>query len=259
MPICENAIVIQNKEISRNVFHLIVNSPQISKIVVPGQFLNIQCSTGLDAFLRRPISVFFAQGDLLEIVFQVKGSGTSLLAKFPIGSSISLVGPLGKGFDTTITNSKIAVVGGGIGIFPLYYLLTELKNCEKYSFIGFRSKENVIFEKEFSKESDVFSLSTDDGSYGQKGLVIKPLEDRLKLGLDQVYTCGPLPMIENVIKLCNQYNVKCQVSLEQRMCCGIGACAVCVCKAKSNNEDKWEYLRVCKNGPIFDSNQIIFD
>ena len=257
MPICENAMIIENKEISKNVFYLKVNSPLISKEVEPGQFVNIKCSDGYDALLRRPISVFYAQGDVMEIVYQIKGKGTSLLSKFSVGGTISLVGPLGKGFNTTVTNSRIAVVGGGIGIFPLYYLLAKLKNCEKYSYIGFRNKESVIFENEFTNAS-IFSISTDDGSYGLKGLVTVPFEERLKQGLDQVYTCGPQPMIEKVVKLCHQYGVKCQVSMEQRMCCGVGACAVCVCKATSNNEDKWEYLKVCKNGPIFESTQLIF-
>jgi len=259
MPVCENSIVIDNKEISKNIFLLVVQSPLISKEVTPGQFVNIQCSTGSEALLRRPISVFNAYDDVLEIVYQVKGKGTLLLSKVWAGSSISLVGPLGKGFNTAVTNSRIAVVGGGIGIFPLYYLLTKLQSCKKYSFIGFRSKDQVIFKKEFIKASNIFTLSTDDGSYGQKGLVIVPFEERLKKGLDQVYTCGPEPMIKKVVELCHQYDVKCQVSLEQRMCCGVGACTVCVCKAKSNNPDKWEYLRVCKNGPIFESTQIIFD
>jgi len=180
-----------------------------------------------------------------------------LLSKYLPGTTISLVGPLGKGFDTSLENKKIAVVGGGIGIFPLYYLLTKLKNCEKFSFIGFRNKESVIFEKDFTTQSKTFTITTDDGSYGIKDLVTAPFEKQLQTGLDYVFTCGPMPMIEKVVGLCAQYNTKCQVSMEQRMACGIGACAVCVCKAKSNNADKWDYLRVCKNGPVFDASQLI--
>ncbi len=259
MHYCENAIILENKELCKNVFYMKLKSPQIAKDIVPGQFVNIKCSEGYDAFLRRPISVYYVQGDNIEIVYQVKGLGTSKLPRFDVGDAISLLGPLGKGFDESITNQRIAVVGGGIGIFPLYFLLKRLNNCEKSSFIGFRGKDFVILEKEFTEASDKFTICTDDGSYGLHGLVTEPFEELLKTGLDKVYTCGPHLMIEKVAKLCLQYNVKCQVSMEQRMCCGVGACSVCVCKAKSNNEDKWDYLKVCKNGPVFEATQLIFD
>jgi len=259
MPVCENAVVIENKEISKNIFYMKLRTPSIAKDIKPGQFVNIKCSNGYDAFLRRPISVLFAEGETIELVYQMKGKGTTLLSKFLVGSDVSLVGPLGKGFDTTVTGKKIAVIGGGIGIFPLYFLLTRLQNCEKFSFIGFRNKESIILEKEFVSASSLFTITTDDGSFGLHGFVTEPFEKRLLEGLDQVYTCGPLQMIEKVAKMCIAHNVKCQVSMEQRMGCGVGACAVCVCKGKSNNQDKWEYLKVCKNGPVFEATQLIFE
>jgi len=259
MSFFEDSKIISNIEISKNLFHMKLASPEIAKNVQPGQFINIKCGDSQNAFLRRPISVFFADSETVEIIYQVKGKGTTLLAQKQSGDLLSILGPLGKGFDTSLENIKIAVLGGGIGIFPLYFLLTKLTKCERVSIIGFRSKEFVVLEQNFAEVSENQIICTDDGTYGIKGLVVKPLEELFQSKLDMVYTCGPHPMIKKVAEMCIEKDVRCQVSMEQRMCCGIGACAVCVCKAKSNIPDKWDYLRVCKNGPVFEATQLIFD
>lgn len=153
---------------------------------------------------------------------------------------------------------KIAVVGGGIGIFPLLFLLQEKSGAQKSVFLGFRDKEHVVMEEEFRKCTDKVYISTDDGSYGNKGLVVDFLEEYLKNNsLDIIYTCGPMPMIKRVVKIAAKHNIKCQVSLEERMGCGIGACLVCACKTRLG--DEWEYSHVCKDGPVFWSQDVILD
>lgn len=169
---------------------------------------------------------------------------------------MDFIGPLGNIFDLNEKYERIAVVGGGIGIFPLLFLLNEKNNCHKSSFIGFRNKDCIVLKEEFKRASDAFMISTDDGSEGTKGLITHLLEREIKKNrLDIIYTCGPLSMMKEVVRLADTYAIKCQVSLEQRMGCGIGACLVCACKTKHG--EGWKYSHVCRDGPVFWSDKII--
>ena len=254
-----NKIIQKSEKLAKDIYLLRIKSESISQNAVPGQFVNVRCSDGLDAFLRRPISICRVdpEENTFDIVFMKKGKGTNLLCYFSEGDLIDVMGPLGNTFTLPAENEKIAVVGGGIGIFPLLYLLEKSKNKKKAAFLGFRTKEAIVFEDNFHKASSELIISTDDGSYGINGLITNPFFEWLKSERpDRVYTCGPLPMMKAVAQGCLEQDVFCEVSMEQRMGCGIGACLVCACKVKHG--DNYDYAHVCKDGPVFPAERLIF-
>ncbi|MDR0288204.1 MAG: dihydroorotate dehydrogenase electron transfer subunit [Clostridiales bacterium] len=243
--LCE---ILELSALTEDIFQVTIDVSSFKEKPLPGQFLNIKCGLGLEAFLRRPISIydFDPIKDELNFVFQIRGKGTAILAKTKKGDLLDIMGPLGTNFYISDKKCNIAVVGGGIGIFPLYYLMKESRLTKNRCYLGFRSKDAVILEDEFAAVSDL-TVSTDDGSYGKKGFVTELLAAELKSGYrpDIIYTCGPEPMMMGVVKLAEQYGIKCQLSLEGRMGCGIGACLVCACRLKGG-----EYGHVCKDGPV---------
>lgn len=248
------------EKLATDIYKMTIESEYVAQNAVPGQFVNVKCSEGINALLRRPISIcnIDRSKKLLDIVFQVKGIGTEYLSQKQLGTEVDIIAPLGRPFHISKDYKNIAVVGGGIGTFPLLYLLNQYQDTEKTAYLGFRDKNCVVLKEEFASACNNLNISTDDGSYGHKGLVTELLRNDLKeRPFDIVYTCGPMPMIKKVVELTTKYGVKCQVSLEQRMGCGIGACLVCACKTKK--EDEWKYSHVCKDGPVFWSNEVIFD
>mgnify|MGYP005837979923 CR=1 FL=1 len=248
------------EQLASNIYKMTIYSEYVAINASPGQFVNVKCSEGINALLRRPISICSVdkQNNTFDIVFQVKGIGTEYLAQKKPGWEVDVIAPLGKPFDISGDYKKIAVVGGGIGIFPLLYLLNEKKDSVNAAFLGFRSKDYVVMANEFQAAAHRLHISTDDGSLGHKGLIVDLLEeDLMQNKYDIVYTCGPMPMIKKVVEVADNNGIKCQVSLEQRMGCGIGACLVCACKTRLG--DEWEYSHVCKDGPVFWSDEIVFD
>ncbi len=252
--------IINIEKLTPIIFRMTMKSEYIAKNALPGQFVNVKCSEGLNALLRRPISICSVDRscNTFDIVFQIKGIGTEYLSQKKVGSKVDLIGPLGKAFDLSPEYRRIAVIGGGIGIFPLFNILREIKNAESSAFIGFRNSDYAVLVDEFRKNCSRFNVSSDDGSVGYKGLVVDMLEKDLQENkYDIIYTCGPTPMIKRVVEIAGSKGIRCQVSLEQRMGCGIGACLVCACKTKYG--DEWEYSHVCKDGPVFWSNEVVFD
>jgi dihydroorotate dehydrogenase electron transfer subunit len=252
--------VEKTEQLAKSIYRMTIKSDFVSSNARPGQFVNVKCSEGINALLRRPISICKVDKDrgTFDIVFQIKGIGTEYLSQKKSGSEIDIIAPLGDTFDIDSKYKKIAVVGGGIGIFPLLYILREMKDAEKRAYIGFRNKDFAVLTDEFESNSSVLNISTDDGSMGYKGLVTDILENDLKsCKFDIIYACGPTPMLKKVVDIAGRNNIKCQVSMEQRMGCGIGACLVCACKTKK--DEGWEYSHVCKDGPVFWSEEVIFD
>lgn len=248
------------EKIAAAIYKMSIASEYVAQNAEPGQFVNVKCSEGINALLRRPISICSVDrvNNSFDIVFQIKGIGTEYLSQKTIGSTVDIIAPLGKPFTISEQYKKVAVVGGGIGIFPLLYLLKEVEAVKKDAFLGFRNKDFIVLKEEFESSCDELHISTDDGSMGYNGLVTDELIKKLeKEQYDIIYTCGPMPMIKKVIEIAKSAGVKCQVSLEQRMGCGIGACLVCACKTKLG--DDWEYSHVCKDGPIFWSDEVILD
>ncbi|MGN0460788.1 MAG: dihydroorotate dehydrogenase electron transfer subunit [Ruminococcus sp.] len=243
-------LVLKNEEIASGIFDLWVENPTLSSIAKPGQFAHILVP---GKTLRRPISICDADKSCLRLVYQVKGEGTEILSKIKEGEYLDIIAPLGNGFDIK-EDKKYCFIGGGIGVPPMLY---ASKMKEKPVVItGFRNKDLVILQSDFRKDNCELYLTTDDGTAGEKAFVTDVL--KRKLGdIDEVCACGPSPMLKAIAEICKDAGVPCQISLEERMGCGIGACLVCACAVRKNDGTQ-DYVHVCKDGPVFDSKEVIF-
>lgn len=247
-----NCKLIKKTEIANGIFDFVIESGEIAQQTQCGQFLHIDC--GESTFLRRPISICDAQNGEVRFIFEVKGEGTAALSKKEVGDTIDVMGPLGHGFEIKDSVKNPVIIGGGIGVFPLYKLAKELKTANV--FLGFRSKDRVVMEKEFEDVSAMTIVGTDDGSYGFEGYIASAMEQFLNFNeCDMIYSCGPTPMLKAVKKIAEGRGIPCQISLEQRMGCGIGACLVCACETKNEGTDR--YKKVCQNGPVFYSEEVV--
>ena len=219
----------------------------------PGQFVHIKCGEGL--LLRRPISVCSCQEDepedTLAIVFEVRGEGTAWLAEQKEGDALDVLGLLGNGFSME-REGRYLLVGGGIGVPPM-------RGCAQYTggkstaILGFRSKDKAILLDCFQDECAKVAVATDDGSLGYHGFVDALVRQELERdrAYDGVLACGPKPMLKSVAKAAAQFGVPCQVSMEERMGCGIGACLVCACDMADGTRK-----HVCKDGPVFNAREV---
>lgn len=261
MPKTMIAELIKKEQLKSDIFKFSVKAPEIVNDSKPGNFIEIKVSNQTEPFLRRPISIhnLDKENGVLEFIFQVKGKGTKILAEKEVGEGIDIIGPLGFGTFKYEDYNNIAIIGGGIGVFPLYELSKCAKNRNKTvnTYLGFRNEEYVVLEKEFKSVSDKLVITTDDGSYGKEGFAINFLkEDLEKQKIDCIYACGPLPMLRAIRNLSIEKDIPCQISLEEKMGCGLGACLGCAVKtARSTNENP-EYWHVCKGGPVFQAKDV---
>ena len=219
----------------------------------PGQFVHIKSGEGL--LLRRPISVCTCNqdepSDLLRIVFEARGEGTQWLAEREVGEELDVLGLAGNGF-TVDPEGRYILVGGGIGVPPML-------GCAQYTagksiaILGFRNAGKVMMEEEFKANCAAVQGATDDGSYGNYGFVDALIRAELEkdASYDGVLACGPKPMLRNIAKVAEEFGVPCQVSMEERMGCGVGACLVCACDMNDGTRK-----HVCKDGPVFDSKEV---
>ncbi len=255
MPVTERCKILSRSLLNENTMELLLDAPAISSGAQPGQFVNVAC--GPEHLLRRPISICNCNDHVLTLVFEVRGKGTQWLFHQECGAELDLLGPLGHGFAPSAAPERTLLVGGGVGTAPLLYLAHALKG--KCGVIcGFRSEKQVILKTDFSALSQEFVLCTDDGSEGERGTVCVPLERLLASGkYDQVLCCGPKPMMRAVAGCCRSFEISCQVSLEERMGCGVGACLVCACKIQRAGTQ--EFLHVCKDGPVFNAEEVVFE
>lgn len=255
------AKLVKKEKLLDGLYKFSLEAKEIVDIARPGNFIEIRINENLDPFLRRPISIYNIEKEkgIIEIIFQEKGKGTELLSKKQEGEFIDIIGPLGNGVFKLKKYKNIAVIGGGIGIFPLYELTKEAKelNLNIDTYIGFRNKELVVLEKEFENTSNNLTITTDDGSYKNKGFAIDYLKEDLKIKkVDCIYTCGPLPMIKAVKALAEENNIECQISLEEKMGCGLGVCLGCAVKTAESSKENPQYVHVCKDGPVFESKSV---
>lgn len=253
--------LIRKEQLKPDIFKFSVEAPSIVEKSKPGNFIEIRVSDQTSPFLRRPISIYNLdrENGILEFIFQVKGNGTEILAQKEVGSQIDIIGPLGYGTFKYEKYENLAIIGGGIGVFPLYELAKCAKKDNKSvnTYLGFRNIDFVVLEDEFRDVSDKLVLTTDDGSYGEKGFAITYLEKDIEDGkIDSIYACGPLPMLRAVQKLAIEKNIPCQVSLEERMGCGLGVCLGCAVKTARSPKDAPEYWHVCKAGPVFQAKDV---
>lgn len=247
----ENCKLLRKKEMAEGIFDFTIASEDIARETQCGQFLHIAC--GDRTFLRRPISICDAQDGKVRFIFEVKGEGTRELSQRKEGDMIDVIGPLGHGFEIKPSVLNPVVIGGGIGVFPLLKLTKNLDNAAV--FLGFRNESRVVMEKEFEEISKLTIVGTDDGSYGYNGYIASAMEGYLKINdCDMIYSCGPTPMLRAVKEIAERLCIPCQLSLEQRMGCGIGACLVCSCETYKDGTDK--YAKVCTNGPVFYSKEV---
>lgn len=236
------------------IYKIGVYAPEMAALCGPGQFLHVACGEGFS--LRRPFSIFEVKDNMISFIFDVRGGGTSALACMTKGDKLDVLGPLGKGFTLSDTHQKVVIAGGGIGIYPLYEL-AKAYGEKALVFLGFRSKEHITLEEEFLKTGCTLKIATDDGSYGHKGVVTELLPDD-GAGVDYIYACGPKAMLKVCANYAKTLNINGEISMEERMGCGTGACLVCACKVKKS-DGSYDYERVCKDGPVFDIERVAFD
>lgn len=246
--------ILCKREIAKGAFDMTILCPAIAAMAVPGQFVHVKA----EGFtLRRPISIcaIDAEKGTIRIVFEVRGKGTAEIAANAEGGMLDIMAPLGNGFTLLDKSAKAVLVGGGIGTPPMVDLAQHY-GANATAIVGFRSAAHCILTADFEQAGAPCILCTDDGSAGLHGLVTVPLRERLAAGnTDIVYACGPTPMLKAVAALAKEFDVRCQLSLEERMGCGVGACLVCACKTVRHGEENYEH--VCKNGPVFESSEVV--
>ncbi len=253
MSIQEICRAASNTRLGEGLYQLVLDAPQIAAAAQCGQFVHIACGEG--NLLRRPISICEAGEGRLRIVFQVKGSGTEWLADRKEGDTLDVLGPLGHGFDTAALGARPVLIGGGIGVPPML----QAAKCAKAAgaapraVLGFRNRGAVILEEDFRAVCETF-VTTDDGSYARHGFVTDVLQE-LVADATGVAACGPKPMLKAIAAIAKQAGLPCQVSMEERMGCGIGACLVCACALKAENGET-RYGHVCKDGPVFNAEEV---
>ncbi|MBQ5590959.1 MAG: dihydroorotate dehydrogenase electron transfer subunit [Clostridia bacterium] len=233
-----------NEALTDSIYKMILVG-DTSEITAPGQFINIK----LDGFyLRRPISICDFDDETVTIIYKVVGKGTEEMAKMSNGSKLDILISLGNGFDTSKSGENPVLIGGGVGVPPMYNLCKKLISEGKTVsvILGFNTKDEIFYENEFKELGATVYVTTVDGSYGVKGFVTDVLSN---LNYTYFFTCGPMPMfkaIENVATTSGQY------SFEERMGCGFGACMGCSCKTKYKN------IRICKDGPVLEREVIVW-
>ncbi|WP_346354939.1 dihydroorotate dehydrogenase electron transfer subunit [Azotosporobacter soli] len=245
--------IVANEYVATGIKRLIIEAKELAELAVPGQFLHLRCrEIGADPLLRRPISISDIDRAVgrLTLLYKIVGKGTALLAQLEADEWVDCMGPLGNGF--ALRGEKPLLVGGGMGLAPLVALAKALCPRPTEILLGGRGKEELFWTEAFASSCQNAHLTTDDGSAGLKGTVVDLLPQLLAAGgYDSVYTCGPRPMMEKIAALAKEYGIDCQVSLEEYMACGVGACLACSC-AKTNGGR----AKICLDGPVFDAEEV---
>jgi len=251
-----------NEKIKKDHYRLTFSYPKGMENPEPGQFFNIKINNSYKPLLRRPFGTHKIGKNEVKILYKVVGEATRLLSEKKKGEKLDILGPLGNGFPMlqTINHKKqtAILIGGGHGVAPLYALAEKFKtyNLKLIVFIGARTKEHIVCDKDFKKLGAKVNIATEDGSKDHKGLVTDLLKKNLGIknhkSQNTIYTCGPKLMLKAVAKIAKRYKIPCRLSLEEYMACGIGTCLGCAVKTKMG------YKMVCKDGPVFDSEEILW-
>ncbi|MFP3870796.1 MAG: dihydroorotate dehydrogenase electron transfer subunit [Syntrophobacteria bacterium] len=267
----EDAEILFNESLEPELYHMGLRSPEIAARIQPGQFLMVRVQQGFDPLLRRPFAVHrLHRGkprSSFEVLYRVVGRGTRLLAGMHPATSLSLLGPLGRGFRPPEKDGCIVMVAGGIGIAPLPFLSeTLVKSGFQGPFLlwfGGKTARDLVCLQHFEELGFAVELFTEDGSAGRKGLVTEHLEFWLtrKGHLPRIiYSCGPYPMQRRVAQLAARLGIPSQLSMETLMACGVGACLGCSLKCRSEaGAHNFYYANVCQQGPVFAGEEIIWD
>ncbi|RPF56055.1 dihydroorotate dehydrogenase electron transfer subunit [Aquisalibacillus elongatus] len=247
-----DVLVKSNRLIALDTYEMVLAGDLVQHIQLPGQFVHVKIGEGSTHMLRRPFSIadYNPETNEFVLVYKLIGEGTTWLSQLRMGDSLDVLGPLGNGFQIQgIQKQRILVVGGGVGVPPLYNLVKQLSaHNQVTAILGYQSIDSVFYEEEFNKWADVH-IATDDGSYGSKGFVTDVI-NQLNLSVDQYFSCGPLGMLRSVQN--NMEGYEGFLSVEERMGCGVGACFACVCPAKNEKG----YVKICQDGPVFDAREV---
>jgi dihydroorotate dehydrogenase electron transfer subunit len=253
----QRAEIVRTEKLTGDIFRFTVKAPDIAADSRPGQFVMVRTGEGMDPLLRRPFSIHqVGEGGLVQILFKVIGKGTQALANLQAGYCMDVLGPLGRGFAYK-TQHRHYLVGGGIGIAPLLFLARQMLKKNEPSAIkvllGARTGEELAaLVDDFANIGLDVEAATEDGSLGKQGLVTDLMTPVKNGNPAMVYACGPYPMLRAVVGVSREKNWACQVSLETIMACGLGSCLGCaVLRADMNG-----YVHVCKDGPVFDADDV---
>ena len=254
----EKAMLLSSERVAVDTYEMVIETKNAKRDAIPGQFVHIQVPNRPDLLLRRPISInsLDTANSTITLIVQAKNEGTRVLCGLQPNAVLDVIGPVGRGFFLDKKAKKVAVLGGGIGIAPLRYLIERSPEVNFYSFLGFRSKK-FAYQIPIFKNISNLNLYTDDGTAGKKGFATNALDHMLRTEhMDAVYACGPTPMFRALKGIMSKYDVPCFISMEERMGCGIGGCKVCVCRIEEDGQT--DYKKVCQDGPVFDINKVVF-
>ncbi len=245
----QDCLLVEKHRLTETIYDFRLQNAELAALCRPGQFAHLLVP---GKTLRRPISICDVDGDIIRLVFEIRGDGTRILSETETGESINMICPLGNGFDVP-EDKRIVFIGGGIGVPPMLYSAKQAGG-NAVVINGFRDKSAVILSEDFRKLGCRFFETTDNGSYGLKGFVTDPLMEVID-ECDMICACGPAPMLRNIAKAAKEHGKECFVSLEQRMACGVGACLGCA--VGINREDgSLTYKHVCKDGPVFRAEEV---
>jgi dihydroorotate dehydrogenase electron transfer subunit len=251
--------IISNERDTDAYFRLVLRAPEIARATQPGQFLHLRIPPLRDALLRRPFSIFQASGETVSVLYKTVGKGTEQLARMRAGEALSAIGPLGHGFTVPARGAETPLlVAGGYGMAAMY-LLAERSPQKGIVFVGGRRRVDILCEAEFRNLGWDVRATTEDGSYGEKGLVTQPLLAELKQGdgKRKLFACGPTPMLKAVARIAEEHKLPAEISMDEHMCCGVGVCLACVIPVKT--AAGWEYQRTCTEGPVFDAREVVWE
>ncbi|NLO22343.1 MAG: dihydroorotate dehydrogenase electron transfer subunit [Syntrophomonadaceae bacterium] len=250
MPACSSGIVRSNKKVGPDLWEMEFTALALAREAQPGQFVHIRVGGNQDPLLRRPLSIYDVDAGLITLLYKVVGRGTEILSLYSSDQPLDVMGPLGKGFSL-VQDRRVLLVGGGVGIAPLLFLGRELKvrNNKVIVLHGAGSKEETCSGPKFTGLGMEYRIATMDGSLGFKGLVTDLMEREIDpKSIDYIYTCGPEPMMEAVAAFAARNNMPGELSLEEYMACGVGACLGCARKLKASDPS---YVKICHDGPVF--------
>ncbi len=267
------AMVLSNVEVSPGYHRMRLTAPPEFATARPGQFVMVRVGGGIDPLLRRPFGIFDLATHIplhdgavsqpcFELLYRVVGKGTALLASLHATDRLDVLGPLGNGFAPGAPGKEKLLVGGGVGLAPLYLLARDLvKQSPVRLFAGGRSRDDILCITEFERLGVECYVATEDGSLGERGLVTEALVGRLEQveGRVELFACGPHPMLKAVAAIAAYRAIPCQVSLEGYMACGVGACLGCVTPGRTHTPEAPDHRCVCKEGPVFPAQELAWE
>ena len=251
--------ILENRPVAKDIYEMVLQVPEIAKEARPGQFVNLRLSDKLDPLLRRPISLhgIDPQKGTITMLYLIVGKGTAMMKDMEAGAIIDVLGPLGNGWSCDFDGSSAVLIGGGIGIAPLYPLAKSLAEAGKHVelIVGAKNKEYLTDLSLYENIGVKVTVTTDDGSAGIKGFVTEALANSIQAkACDYIYACGPLPMLRSVEKLAMANKKPGQVSTESHMGCGLGICLLCPSKVTLGG-----YKRTCTDGPVFEIGELDYE